>query len=304
MEVEREQLHKSPPLETIPIVDLSDPEDELVVRAVAKASEEWGAFLVVNHNIPADLMRRLREVGRQFFDLPEAEKETVAKPPDSECLEGYDAKSLKRLESWNDHLLHKIWPQSCIDYSFWPKNPPHYREVNEEYARQVTKLSETIMSCLSKGLGLGREALKEGLGGAEYTIRINYYPPSDSVHIGAPAHTDFAALALLLPNEVPGLQIFKDNSWFDVECIDSAVVVLLGDQIMRMSNGRYKNVLHRSTMDKEKTRMTWPVLVDPRSGFVVGPLSELTGDENPPKFESLTFHDYVYRKINMLLRDG
>jgi len=62
-------------------------------------------------------------------------------------------------------------------------------------------------------------------------MRINYYPPSDSA-IGAPAHTDFCGLALLVSNEVPGLQVFKDDHWFDVEYINSAVIVLIGDQIM------------------------------------------------------------------------
>jgi len=56
-------------------------------------------------------------------------------------------------------------------------------------------------------------------------------------------------------------------------------------------------------MDGKKTRMSWPVLVEPKRGLVVGPLPELTGDDNPPKFESLTFQDYVYRKIIKVLRD-
>ncbi|KAL0721335.1 hypothetical protein Bca4012_035934 [Brassica carinata] len=303
MEAERDQ-HTSPPSETIPIIDLRDPDDELVARAMVKASEEWGAFQVVNHGIPAELMQRLQEVGMQFFELPAVKKEAVGKLPGFKGVQGYDAKNPKSIISWSEHILHKIWPQSCIDYRFWPKNPPNYREVNEEYARHLTTLSETIMGCLSKGLGLGREALKEGLGGAEYMLRVNNYPPSSDLDIGAEAHTDFAAMALLVSNGVPGLQVFKDNHWFDVECINSAVVVLVGDQIMRMSNGRYKSVLHRAKMDKEKTRMTWPVLVDPKGGLVVGPLPELIRDENPPKFEALTFDDYVYRKANRLLCDG
>lgn len=107
--------------------------------------------------------------------------------------------------------------------------------MNEEYARQVKKLTEKITGCLSKGLGLGHDALNEAIGGdtAEYTIRINYYPPTSTDEIiGAPAHTDFTAMALLVPNEVPGLQVFKGDCWFDVEYVDSAVVVLIGDQIM------------------------------------------------------------------------
>ncbi|EFH41653.1 hypothetical protein ARALYDRAFT_494607 [Arabidopsis lyrata subsp. lyrata] len=277
----------------IPVVDLSDPSDELVAHAVVKASEEWGILQVVNHGIPADLMRRLQEVGRQFFELPATEKESVTRPVDSQDIEGYFPKDPKHLKAWDDHLIHNIWPPASINYRYWPNNPSDYsddgfRDVTEEYTRNVTKLTEKIV----------------GLGGdkTQYVMRINCYPPSDLV-IGAPAHTDLCALALLVSNEVPGLQVFKDNHWFDVEYINSAVIVLIGDQIMRMSNGRYKNVLHRSIMDKEKTRMSWPVLVEPKHGLVVGPLPELTGDENPPKFESLTFEDYVYRKIKKLLRD-
>ncbi|KAJ4878566.1 putative flavonol synthase 6 [Raphanus sativus] len=179
----------------------------------------------------------------------------------------------------------------------------YFREVTEAYTRHVTKLSEKIMGYLSKGLGIGREVLKETLGGGEYMLRINYYPPSYDSVIGAPAHTDFDALALLVSNGVAGLQVFKDNHWLDVEDINSAVVVILGDQIM-VEQRRYKSVLHRSIMDKEKTRMTWPVLIDPMPGMVVGPLPELIGDENPPKFESLTLEDYIYRRTNMLLGDG
>lgn len=126
MEAERDE-HTSPPSERIPIVDLSDPEDELVVRTVVKASEEWGAFQVVNHGIPAELIRRLQEVGKQFFELTAAEKEAVGKLPGSKSVQGYDAKNPKRRVSWSEHILHKIWPQSCIDYRFWPKNPPNYR---------------------------------------------------------------------------------------------------------------------------------------------------------------------------------
>ncbi|KAL0856488.1 hypothetical protein Bca101_061641 [Brassica carinata] len=311
MEVERVQ-YTSPPSVTVPIIDLSDLDDDLVAHALGKASEEWGAFQVVNHGIPAELMRRLHEVGRQFFELPAAEKEAVAVLPGSKSLEGYGAKNPNLPKSWNDHLFHKIWPESYIDYSFWPKNPTDYKEVTEEYTRHMTKLSEKIMGCLSNGLGLGREKLKERLGGGVYKLGINYYPPSNSV-IGAPAHTDINAFTLLVSNGVPGLQVFKDNHWFDVEDINSAVVVILGDQIMRLSNGRYKSVLHRSTIDKEKTRMTWPVLIDHVPGMIVGPLPELVGDDNPPKFESLTLEEYLYQSLakrkerkdsNMRLGDG
>ena len=127
MEVKKDQ-HTSPPSETIPIVDLSNPDEELVSRAVVKASQEWGIFHVVNHGISMDLIRRLKEVGTQFFELPETEKKAVAKPDDSQDFEGY-TRNLKYTEGevWADNLFHRILPQSCINYKYWPRNPPQYR---------------------------------------------------------------------------------------------------------------------------------------------------------------------------------
>jgi flavonol synthase len=227
------------PTPAIPVVDLSDPDEESVRRAVVKASEEWGLFQVVNHGIPTELIRRLQDVGRKFFELPSSEKESVAKPEDSKDIEGYGTKLQKDPEgkkAWVDHLFHRIWPPSCVNYRFWPKNPPEYREVNEEYAVHVKKLSETLLGILSDGLGLKRDALKEGLGGemAEYMMKINYYPPCPrpDLALGVPAHTDLSGITLLVPNEVPGLQVFKDDHWFDAEYIPSAVIVHIGDQIL------------------------------------------------------------------------
>ncbi|EOA13707.1 hypothetical protein CARUB_v10026778mg [Capsella rubella] len=280
----------------IPVVDLSVSDEAFLVSEVTKASEEWGVFQVVNHGIPTELMRQLQVVGKQFFELAEAEKEAVAKEED---IEGYKRNYLQGIKAWDEHLSHRLSPPSLINYKYWPKNPPQYREVNEEYTRHMKKLTEKILGWLSEGLGLPSLALTQSLGGemAEYVIRINYYQPSEKSElvIGAAAHTDIGALALLVPNEVPGLQVFKDERWLNVEYIDSAVVVIIGDQLMRMSNGRYKNVLHRAMLDKERFRISWPVFVAPDGDISVGPLPELTGDENPPKFETLVYKDYLHQ---------
>lgn len=114
----------------------------------------------------------------------------------------------------------------------------HCREVNEKYARYVKKLVEKIVGWLSEGLGLDREALiKEGFGGGDkavYTMKINHYPPcpqSDLV-LGLQPHTDMNGLTILVHNDIPGLQVFKDDHWFDVEYKPSAIIFLIGDPIL------------------------------------------------------------------------
>ena len=61
-------------------------------------------------------------------------------------------------------------------------------------------------------------------------------------------------------------------------------------------------MLHRVTVSKEKTRMSWPVFVHPRKDYVVGPHPRLVGGGIPAKYDykDKTFEDYTYCKINKL----
>lgn len=116
------------PSSRIPIIDLSNPDQELVARAVVKASEEWGVFQLINHGIPTELIQRLQNVGRRFFELSEGEKNEVAKLDDSR--EGYArryALDLEKRIGTVDQLFHNVWPPSAVNYSYWPKNPQDYR---------------------------------------------------------------------------------------------------------------------------------------------------------------------------------
>lgn len=66
------------------------------------------------------------------------------------------------------------------------------------------------------------------------------------------------------------------------------------------SNGKYKSVVHRTTVDKEKTRMSWPVFMEPPPELVVGPLPQLVDPQNPPKYKAKKFKDYAFCKLNKL----
>lgn len=77
--------------------------------------------------------------------------------------------------------------------------------------------------------------MKAAVGGDEmiYMMKINYYPPCPrpDLALGVVAHTDMGALTILVPNEVAGLQVFKDDRWYNVNYIPSALIVHIGDQI-------------------------------------------------------------------------
>lgn len=114
----------------VPVIDLNNSDHQSLVASISEASKDWGIFQVVNHGIPSELISKLQKVGKEFFELPQEEKEVIAKPIGYQGVEGYGTKLQKEVEGkkgWVDHLFHRVWPPSIINYQFWPKNPPSYR---------------------------------------------------------------------------------------------------------------------------------------------------------------------------------
>uniref|UniRef100_A0A7N2LRP7 Non-haem dioxygenase N-terminal domain-containing protein n=1 Tax=Quercus lobata TaxID=97700 RepID=A0A7N2LRP7_QUELO len=134
---------------TVPVISLSQPHD-VVVREVAEACQEWGFFLLTDHGISPSLIQRLKEVGQEFYELPQEEKEAHANDAASGKFEGYGTKMTKNLEEkveWIDYYFHLMAPASKVNYDAWPKNPPAYR-VN------LSKIDTCPISPYSKSLGV------------------------------------------------------------------------------------------------------------------------------------------------------
>ncbi|KAF2536037.1 hypothetical protein F2Q68_00018999 [Brassica cretica] len=140
----------------VPIISLSNP------RASGSCGghiEEWGIFQIhqsrsrsqarILKNLLVELtgpkrgsitpwlsclsLLPLHQVGTEFFELSETEKEVIAKPEDSMDVEGYRTKFKKDLDAWVDHLFHRIRPPSRVSYCIWPKNPK-YRSRSMEFS--------------------------------------------------------------------------------------------------------------------------------------------------------------------------
>uniref|UniRef100_A0ACD5ZB19 Uncharacterized protein n=1 Tax=Avena sativa TaxID=4498 RepID=A0ACD5ZB19_AVESA len=302
-EHDQNQAGAAPP--EIPVIDMSL---SCYGARMAEAAREWGIFQVVNHGVPPSAVSELQRVGREFFALPQAEKQRYAMDPSSGKTEGYGSTMQRggNQKTWADFLFHNIAPPSAVNHAVWPENPEGYREANEAYCGHMRRLTRTLFEVLSAGLGLQEGAMAEAFGGDEVVFlhKINFYPPcpQPELALGVAPHTDLSALTVLVPNEVPGLQVSRDGRWCDVEYMPGALIVHIGDQIEILSNGRYKAVLHRTTVSKEKTRMSWPVFVEPPTELVVGPHPRLITGECPAKYKAMKFKDYKYGKINKLLQ--
>ncbi|KAJ6685446.1 2-OXOGLUTARATE (2OG) AND FE(II)-DEPENDENT OXYGENASE SUPERFAMILY PROTEIN-RELATED [Salix purpurea] len=130
--------HEQPAITTVhgidldvPVIDVSDPDEEKINRLIADASREWGMFQIVNHGIPSEVISKFQGVGRAFFELPQEEKELYAKPPGSKSIEGYGTFLQKEIEGKKGRRggRNLCWsppspdPQPCFDRSSIPVLP-------------------------------------------------------------------------------------------------------------------------------------------------------------------------------------
>jgi len=127
---------------TVPLISLSHPHN-LLVKEISEAASEWGFFQITHHNISQTLIQSLREVGEEFFGLPQEEKEGYANDPSNGKFDGYGTKMTKNLEEkmeWLDYFFHLISPPSKLNYHMWPKHPSSYRCVYHPNILKVIKI--------------------------------------------------------------------------------------------------------------------------------------------------------------------
>ncbi|KAJ0104525.1 hypothetical protein Patl1_18578 [Pistacia atlantica] len=249
---------------------------------------------------------RVKKAGETFFELSLEEKEKYANDQASGKIQGYGSKLANNASGqleWEDYFFHLIFPEEKRDLSIWPKTPADYTVATSEYARLLRSLATKIMSVLSIGLGLEEGRLEKEVGGIEELLlqmKINYYPkcPQPELALGVEAHTDISALTFILHNMVPGLQLFYEGKWVTAKCVPNSIIMHIGDTIEILSNGKYKSILHRGLVNKEKVRISWAVFCEPpKEKIVLKPLPETVSETEPPLFPPRTFQQHIQHKL-------
>ncbi|CAA6673798.1 unnamed protein product [Spirodela intermedia] len=277
-------LDAGPQIPTVDLAGFLSGDEETrrrCVEAVQEAASNWGVMHIVNHGIPLELIKRMQEAGEKFFSLPIEEKERYANDQSSGNIQGYGSKLANNASGqleWQDYFFHLVYPEGKANYSMWPKEPANYIEETQEFARQLRAVTSNMLAMLSLGLKLDEGKLEEEVGGLSdllLQMKINYYPrcPQPDLAVGVEAHTDVSALSFILHNMVPGLQVYYEGKWVTARCI--------------LSNGKYKSILHRGLVNKEKIRISWAVFCEPpREKIVLKPYPSSSGRAPRPSSPS------------------
>ncbi|GLJ43459.1 hypothetical protein SUGI_0903620 [Cryptomeria japonica] len=255
--------------EELPLIDMTQTEQQ-IKHEISAACQEWRFFQVVNHGIPADVVESARRVAREFFELPEEEKMKWAREEGkTDQIAGYGRTEGFRGQhtDWMDSLYAFLAPHSLKARHLWPSTPTEYRDTIDGFGKECSKLMKHLLGIISEDLGMPIDGLEKEFGDYNLSYRANYYPPCpepDKV-LGTHAHTDHGAITILVQDNIcDGLQVQKrDGRWISVAPVPNALVINLGESLLKTCNEKYKVALHRGVLTNKTTAMTLVVHLDP-----------------------------------------
>ncbi|KAG0564556.1 hypothetical protein KC19_8G120300 [Ceratodon purpureus] len=285
----------------IPVIDLGGLQDEsrrgATLAAIESACQEWGFFQIINYGIPPSLAENTHKLAREFFDLPQEEKEALARDPQNPVSNGYGRQfltSTNSTEDWQDLFFHHLLPLSIKQKDSWPSKPAAYRETMEEYGAEVLKLTDRLLDVFDELLGLKTGYLRESFGDTMLNVRLNFYAacPEPKRVLGLRAHSDPNVISVLIQDQVGGLQVKKGNQWVNVTPIPGALVVNLGDSIQIASNGRFQSVEHRVVTNQGAARLSLAMFRHPSVDVDIGPAPELVDASHPALYPTISYAAY------------
>ncbi|KAJ8529050.1 hypothetical protein K7X08_035885 [Anisodus acutangulus] len=108
--------------QSIPVIDLSNWNDPKVGKMICNAADKWGFFQIVNHVIPMEVFKNVKDATHRFFGLPAEEKREYSKK--YSCTNNvhfgtsFSPQAEKDLE-WKDYLnLFYVSDEEAT--AFWP----------------------------------------------------------------------------------------------------------------------------------------------------------------------------------------
>jgi isopenicillin N synthase-like dioxygenase len=309
------------PASSVPLIDISgDP--HVVGRQLDEVCRTIGFFQIVGHGVDDDIADRAWEMARAFFDLPLADKMSVARPtPDypygyipvaGESLHQSvgEAAPPDLKESFN---IGPVSPLADPDATWvhspnlWPEALPELEESWTAYYQAMVQLADRLMSLFAHGLGLDPGFFDDKLDRSPNALRAINYPERDVAplpgQLRAGSHSDYGTLTALRQDSVGGLEVLGQHAgWVPVEPVPGAFVINIGDLMARWTNDRWRSTLHRVVDPPDGSRararrQSMPFFQNANWSAEIACLPTCLGPGDTPKYPPVLAGPYLMDKF-------
>ena len=284
-----------------------------VAGAVRIAALETGVFYAVNHGVPESLIAGQFDLARSFFALDVAEKYEIDVRR-SNCFRGYEGLGTQTIDAAAAGDLKEgfiMGPDLPADHphvrarfpntgtNLWPRRPADFRARMQTYVAEMTRLGRRIAATLALSLALPETYFSAGLADALVYSQLFHYPPvrpdAAGNSLGAGAHVDWGMLTILLQDDVGGLEVrTPDGAWQAAPPVPNSFVIILGEMMLRFTNGAYRSAAHRVTKNTSgRSRYSAPTFFDPDYDYRVACVPTCIPANGRPAFGASTVAEHM-----------
>ncbi|MAQ00333.1 MAG: flavonol synthase [Flavobacteriaceae bacterium] len=308
-------------MKKIPSVDLKDflsgdsKRKSLFVKSIGSAFQEIGFCAVRGHFLDDDLIKRLYNQIKLFFDLPDNIKRKYEHPEFSgqrgyvsfgkESAKGSKHGDLK--EYW--HFGQYIEEKDKDKYNYFPNiyvdELPEFNKVGKELYSTLEKTAKYILRALALYLNIEENYFDNYIKNGNSILRPIHYPPildDPKEAVRAAAHGDINLITLLMGAHGKGLQVQHSNGeWIDAMAGKDELMINIGDMLSRHTNNVLKSTVHRVVNpNKEllkKSRYSIPFFMHPVSEMRLDVLESCICEDHPKAFEDITAGEFLNERL-------
>jgi len=320
---------------TLPIIDFSPvlhgslEGRERTISEIDNALRTVGAFHLRNYDIERAKIDKWFEWSRRFFDLPLSEKEQLFPTPRS-FEQGYFGIEKEKIRGQTALKENFDFGDSKVNIvSCWPREDqlPGFRDFAMDFHQDCSRLIGKLLECLSVALKMEPDFFSCYHTGSMFVSSLLHYPAisSTSVQPGQvvrnPVHSDFGTLTLLFQQKVDGLEVAdmssteelssaaveKSATFIPVEPNPEMILVNVGYLLMRWTNARWKNSVHRvsapsGSINSESIpeRYSFAFFSYPDAQTTVEPLPACHNTEMPKRWGPINAGEYLLSKRDKL----
>jgi len=187
-----------------------------------------------------------------------------------------------------------------LGINVWPSSIPGLQQAVQNYSDASADVAKRIIGLLAKGLG-SEGAFEKAFVDPLRVMRLMRYPAYNEVPLrrtsetSCGVHSDYGGVTLLHSQD-PGLWVLRPNAsgtqtfqgtffsdlavkhddvWVEVLPKEGTFIVMFGEALHVMSNGRIQTSKHRVDNEGHKARHSLALFFDPSPDFELEPLLEL-----------------------------
>lgn len=253
---------------SIPVVDLSGPDDE-VAEQLCTVCHEVGFVVVVGHGVDPTLVDDVFDLMERFFALDDDTKALIDKRR-SPQFRGWESVGTEftnnrvdvreQIDVWTEwnsveeqdaplamrlHGPNQWMPDDVL---------PGHREITLRWMSELGSLADRLLELLAAGLELDRTHFRRLFGEQPMSLtKMIHYPPTPAGGAGVNAHHDTGFVTLLAPGPTSGLQVRNPHDeWIDVPSIPGTFVMNLGEMLQAMTANYFVATAHRVITAEER----------------------------------------------------